>query len=417
MVAVFLLFVVGAMAALAIDVVTFYTARSEAQMAADGAALAGARVLANSGLTSAAAGPAAAESLARTIATQVAARNEVGGRTLNPSTEVTVTFSDTDPTFPTNPRVTVQTTRTDIPTFFARIWGRSQVTVQASATAEAYNPSGANVPPLTGPVTPVAPTCVKPWLLPNVNPIPGASSPTIFDPSTGTIQDTNLLNWSNLTGGPKLSARCQGNNCAALPGPDAWEYYPADPAATNFPPPSAASVQCAGSTGFTGYQLSVAGCVQRSIACNSSVTIDVATFGGRDTQTGSAVNCLTHANNNNGDSIDAASVPPQPFQFLAGADNPVVLAGAILAGTDILVSDSLVTVPVVNVPPGATNATNPVQVIGFVQLFLNPDGQAAPGSGQISTTIINLAGCGTGATGQPILGNGASPVPVRLVSP
>ena len=52
LVAVVLLFVVGAMAALSIDVVTFYTARSEAQMAADGAALAGARVLANSGLTS-----------------------------------------------------------------------------------------------------------------------------------------------------------------------------------------------------------------------------------------------------------------------------------------------------------------------------------------------------------------------------
>jgi uncharacterized membrane protein len=51
-VAVVLLFVVGAMAALSIDVVTFYTARSEAQLAADAGALAGARVLANSGMTS-----------------------------------------------------------------------------------------------------------------------------------------------------------------------------------------------------------------------------------------------------------------------------------------------------------------------------------------------------------------------------
>jgi uncharacterized membrane protein len=52
LVAVFMLFVIGAMAALAIDVVTLYTARSEAQLAADAAALAGARVLANSGATS-----------------------------------------------------------------------------------------------------------------------------------------------------------------------------------------------------------------------------------------------------------------------------------------------------------------------------------------------------------------------------
>ncbi len=47
-----MLFVVGAMAALSIDVVTLYTARSEAQLVADAAALAGARVLANSGVTS-----------------------------------------------------------------------------------------------------------------------------------------------------------------------------------------------------------------------------------------------------------------------------------------------------------------------------------------------------------------------------
>ncbi|HLM79633.1 MAG TPA: pilus assembly protein TadG-related protein [Terriglobales bacterium] len=44
-----MLFVIGAMAALSIDEVTLYTARSEAQLAADAAALAGARVLANSG--------------------------------------------------------------------------------------------------------------------------------------------------------------------------------------------------------------------------------------------------------------------------------------------------------------------------------------------------------------------------------
>ena len=52
LVAAFMLVVIGAMMALSIDVVTFYTARSEAQLAADAAALAGARVLANSGITS-----------------------------------------------------------------------------------------------------------------------------------------------------------------------------------------------------------------------------------------------------------------------------------------------------------------------------------------------------------------------------
>jgi len=47
LVAVVMLFVVGAMAALSIDVVTLYTARSEAQLAADSAALAGARQFGN----------------------------------------------------------------------------------------------------------------------------------------------------------------------------------------------------------------------------------------------------------------------------------------------------------------------------------------------------------------------------------
>src|SRR5438128_8006240 len=83
LVAIFLLFVVGAMAALAIDLVAAYTARSEAQQVADAAALAGARVLANSGMTSS--DPADtllasnAEALATTVATQVATQNKVAG--------------------------------------------------------------------------------------------------------------------------------------------------------------------------------------------------------------------------------------------------------------------------------------------------------------------------------------------------
>jgi Flp pilus assembly protein TadG len=427
LVAVVLLFIVGAMAALAIDVVTFYTARSEAQTAADAAALAGARELANSGLTSSTAGPAAAETLATTMAKQVATRNEVGGRTLNPSTEVTVTFNDSDPSFKTNPRVTVQTTRTDLPTFFARIWGNTAVRVQASATAEAYNPSGVNALGLGGGagVIPVAPTCVRPWILTNVS--PNNTALTIFNPSSGAIADSGLLGWSS-AGPPAASTRLRAlcEDCTTLPAPPdptkptwVWAYYPADPALTNFPPPSAASVSCAVNPGFTPYQLSVAGCVQRPIGCNSTVNIDTSNYPSRDAETGSAVNCLTHSNANEGDSIDPASGPPLPFQFLAGADNPVVQAGALPAATDILVSDSLVTVPVYNSSTSAP--VGPVTIIGFVQLFLNPDGRGAPvaggNGGHIRTTVINLAGCGTGASGQPILGNGASPVPVRLLSP
>ena len=74
--------VVGAMAALSIDVVTLYTARSEAQLAADAGALAAARALANSGATSdpnPTTGPlmTLAEPIATKVAIQVAQSSTV----------------------------------------------------------------------------------------------------------------------------------------------------------------------------------------------------------------------------------------------------------------------------------------------------------------------------------------------------
>jgi len=80
LVAVFMLGVVGAMAALSIDLVTIYTARSEAQLAADSAALAAARVLANSGATSDTTGASmsSAWTVAQAVALQVAEQNTVG---------------------------------------------------------------------------------------------------------------------------------------------------------------------------------------------------------------------------------------------------------------------------------------------------------------------------------------------------
>ncbi len=120
LVAVLVLFVVGAMAALSIDVVTIYTARSEAQLAADAAALAGARVLANSGATSSSSGPSmlSAWALAQTVALQVAQQNRVGGANL---TAGNVNFVGPG-TNNNNPTVTVRVQKIDLPTFFARIW-------------------------------------------------------------------------------------------------------------------------------------------------------------------------------------------------------------------------------------------------------------------------------------------------------
>ncbi len=412
LVAVVMLFVVGAMAALSIDVATIYTARSEAQLAADGAALAGARVLANSGATSDPTGTvlASAESsggLAITVATQVAQNDLVGGATPG----VAVSFGGT----PTNPTVTVRVQNTNLPTFFARILGTRFITVAASATAEAYNPSGANA--VTGTTIPVALTCVKPWLLPNMDP----SNPPnpIFVTTSGAIASTagGLLGYTTppAPGSTRLKLGCGAPGTAnpadctpPLPAPQAWQYYPGSPA--SYPPPTQALPACTPAL-TTPYQESIAGCIQTPVACNANVLIDTPAYPNRNSETREAVNCLTHAAANRGDQVDFANAPSPPFQFLAGDDNPI----PGLAGSDVMVSDSLVTVPVFDSSGGVTST---VTIVGFVQLFLSPQGTAVPGSGHMHTTVINLAGCGSGSIGQqPILGNGASPVAVRLISP
>jgi hypothetical protein len=62
-------------------------------------------------------------------------------------------------------------------------------------------------------------------------------------------------------------------------------------------------------------------------------------------------------------------------------------------------------------------------VIGFLQVFLNPQSAVLPNPAtdappyQIPVTIINQIGCGTDSTGTPIYGNGPSAVPVRLITP
>jgi|SRR5208337_1351156 len=406
LVAVVMLFVVGAMAALSIDVATIYTARSEAQLAADGAALAGARVLANSGMTSDTTGglTASAEALAQTVATQVAQNNLVGGTAAG----VVVSFAGST----TNPSVTVKVQRTDLPTFFARILGTRFITVAASATAEAYNPSGANA--LTGTTIPVAPSCVKPWLLPNMDPRDLSGATAIFSPTTGAITaPPGLLGWTAPPSPTRLKLACGATgtvhsvDCTGPP-PQPWQYYPGSPA--SFPPPTQALPACAPAL-TTPYQESIAGCIQTPIACNSNVLIDTPAYPNRISETRDAVNCLIHSAGNGGDQVDFANAPSPPFQFLAGDDNPI----PGLAGSDVMVSDSLVTVPVFDSSGGVTST---VTIVGFVQLFLAPQGRAVPPSGNMRTAVINMAGCGNVSIGQqPILGNGASPVAVRLISP
>ena len=413
LVAVFMASVVLVMAALAIDLTTLYTARSEAQLAADGAALAGARVLANSGMTSSADLPSfptgTAETLARTVATQVALSNQIGGKAISGtgtcgSTGVSICFNDTAVDFMSNPHVTAQVTRPDLPTFFLRFWSK-QLAVAASATVEAYNPSGLSSRRDAFP--PIAPVCVKPWLLPNIDPT-GSGRPIFSSTRRGTIQNPALLGY----GWPLVS-----NPGGA---PQAGKYYAGAIDATGFPKPTTALPSCSSSL-TTDYEIAVAGCVSQPIQCGAApaanINIDSTP---RDAETVLAAECLIHYTGLAGDTDTVNGQPavplPLPFEFVAGNQNPVVPVG-----TDVLVSDSVVTIPVYDSNGVAPPPT--VDVIGFLQVFLNPQSAVLPNPAtdappyQIPVTIINQIGCGTDSTGTPIYGNGPSAVPVRLITP
>jgi hypothetical protein len=272
--------------------------------------------------------------------------------------------------------------------------------------------------------------CVKPWLLPNVDPTqPNPSGLAIFDAGTGFIENPGLigLGWPNLNPGGNpdgLYSLCAPDCSGGIATPSPGGYYPGAIDAADFPEPA---VQPACASGLNPYQHAITGCVQNPIVCglNSAITIDQTVYtphnaAGRDSDTVEATECLIHYTNaGDSDSIDPAILPGDPFRFLAGAQNPIASA----VGQDVVVSDSLVTIPVISYPPG-TPPTTPVSVIGFVQVFLNPSASATlpfatgPKSpNELPATIINMVGCGAGSTGQPILGNGASPVAVRLISP
>src|SRR4029077_11495091 len=132
--------------ALAIDVITLYSARSETQRAADAGALAAAKMLVDMGVTTdpTATVPSAAQIDAATKAAQsVAVQSIIAGRQVQ-TADVTLTFPGSGtPTFNVNPQVTVTVQNTNLPTFFSRIWSRAALTVRASATAEGFNPSNA----------------------------------------------------------------------------------------------------------------------------------------------------------------------------------------------------------------------------------------------------------------------------------
>ncbi len=432
------------MAALSIDVGTLYQAKAEAQRAADAGALTAARLISISGVTGDPNTPAtwqgicgaAGTATLAAIAVAKAPSNLVGGVAAG---NVTVTYgpgagstncntlAGPGSTFSVNPTVTVYVQNTSVPTFFAHIFGLfnsnwNKTSVSATATAEVYNPSGSGS--LANGMVPVQPRCVKPWIIPNID--PGNPPNQLVVNTTGTIVRTGIAPAGvigesflmNSTCKPGL-ANCEaGNtydnpptyNSGNFPQPNVLEYVPGWVQNA-----SSAVPTCNAEGGWTGsdYQQAIAGCDQTTVyACGTTLgsyvdltenPVNPAAATG-DTATGAA--CLT--NSTVGPDTLAGGI--YPFQITAGAGNPLSAQG--VAGL-ITTSNSIATVPIYDNTVGTLAGLQPqVTIIGFLQVFINSVDGA---TGNMNVTVMNVSGCSNAAAAQPL--NGTSPVPVRLITP
>jgi hypothetical protein len=411
-----------AIAALAIDIVALYTASGEAKHVASAAALAGAKVLANTGITSDTnVNQVTAQTQARNVAIAVATQSKIGG--------IPITAGQVNVTFPNagtlsgavNPRVSVTVTPTNVPTFFARAWGTRFEPVGSTAMAEAFNPSGSGALTSSGNPVPVAPQCVKPWVLPNKD--PNHASNPFFNTTSGTLFTPSTQVGQTMT----LQPACPGTGCNSA---NAGSYYYAQ-----LTPPLASAVPAC-TVSSCAYEENIAACSPQPISCGTASLLSVVTVDDsanpcgtpRHNQTYNGTACLIHATGAGPDEgqdclnadasadCDAAITSTLPAQMFAGSNNTLVNDGLGPAeGDAITASDSLVTIPVIDETTLVkTGNTATATVVGFIQAFIK---DVQSGTGVIDVKIVNIAGCGSSATGNPVLGDGISPVPVRLITP
>lgn len=459
MVAVSLVFLLG-MSALAIDLVTGYLARVQCQRAADAAALAGASEFLTQGCTSTggctSGGPQ--EALATQQADAVAAQNPVMGLAPTPSTVETV-YSYPNPL---EPQITVTVYRDathmdPIPTMFAKIFGINHMNISASATAEAYNPSGSGTPTAAG--------CVKPFLVPNCDPN--------FPVQIGSTEASNYGNPSCVCGGAGLAnGDCAGglgsgyimsyyvypvNSTTGTPGSlvhpglCSWDgsycsggdvgsewvlHSTGHPSQWNTIAFGNANVTSMSANEYTAY---ITECAPEKIACQS--TLNTLT-GNKVGPTNQGIESLINASNlGMGQGQDFMCSPTfpgsagacnNPFPITPGSNNPYHMTQTFYGGP----SDSIATVVVYDCPfssdtgcydPTQPNAVNLaagsndlVTVEGFMQIFIQ-DVEQHGGDDLVKTVVLNVVGCGGTATNNgngsvpPATAPGGSPIPIRLI--
>ena len=388
------------MAALAVDVSMFYVARTEAQRAADAAALAGATVFSTSGCTSSpgtasACSSATVRQQVRDQAKAVGGQNKVFGQLAS--------IADADVTFPasaaTDPLVEVQVHRT-MNAFFGNplrallgggSWG--PLSVAARATAEAFNPSGSN--------TPFTTSCLKPWIMPNCDPDPLHKSPANANcPKNGTF-----INADGTITHP-------GVYPTGIIG-ETWTVH------SQVLPSQYDEINFTGkSNSGNNYENDILTCEKTAYTCGDSIyTITGKKLGKTDHGVDGLINASSDGPNQGQDTIDTSTGPPFPIH--AGSNNPLVTSGLISAGSLIADSQSVATVPMYGGQPLCSgNQCNEQTVVGFMQVFIKYVDHSGSDD-QVTATILNVAGCngagGGGSGGPPVTGGGNTLVPIRLV--
>jgi hypothetical protein len=414
-------------AAFAIDLVSYYVARNEAQRGADAAALAGASMFVAQGCTSGSGGCVAGgpqEAVATTQAKTVAAQNPVFGQAPTAAT-VNVAFNYPNPE---EPQITCTVNRTTaagnpMPTFFSKIFGLTTVDVSASATAEAFNPSGSNVS--------VGTSCLKPFLVPNCDPhhlvagsnaaanlncptinLDGTAGPTcttaatrcqsyFFYPNGGGIVNPGVYNAANPSAGGVVGEPWALHSEA---GPSQWYLI--------------------GFTGNSGAQLRayLQTCAPKVIACQAQLnSADGKKVGPTDQGVNGFINANGDGLNQGQDSICSPTSSPAcatpPFLITGGANNPnpglvgqTFLTGSV--STESVAVFSGVDISGQPLQPGGST----VVVLGFMQMFFTQANHTATDD-EIDGIILNIGGCGTtnNSGGPPVVSQGGSPIPIRLI--
>jgi hypothetical protein len=432
------LLVLIAMAALAIDVASLYVTRSEAQRAADAAALAGARMFVTSGYTSAPGAWATPSALCASGSATTAAVNQQAAVAARANLiagqpavirNITCNFDSGDAFHKTNPQVTVTIEKTGPPAYFSRIWGVNGGAITATATAEAYNQSGHTS-------LPVLLTGVRPWLIPNCDPTitstacPQGSAGYFVDTTNGAVQDNHFIglqiglqrSLSDKTGGD-LESDGHGGSTPGL------SFY-----GLNYPDtPVCRASGCDDSVGHgDGYIDNIACASTLQFYCGQQIgpgtnpEIQVEDETSLDsTPTVKGTQCLIHADNHGTpsgqDELTVGGSPPT-VRILGGSNNPNTALHGI---RNLSRSDSIVTALLYDGHSmcnsssgnGPCSSPDPVKatVLGFIQLGVK---ETSGGDHQFHAVIMNVVGCRDAIVNAPpgnAISGGASPIPVRLV--